>query len=71
MSASMFILTLQSPDNAPHTTLFVRINAKTLVNIAKEYNVPVTPYVISLCSDYLLEPIRGSDPTSFVNTRSA
>lgn len=61
MSAGMFILTLQSPDNAPYTTFFVRINAKTLVNIAKEYNAPVTPYVFSLRSDHLLESIRGSN----------
>lgn len=34
---------------------FGGINTKTLANIAKDYNVPVIPYVLSLRSNQLLE----------------
>ncbi|KAJ5887980.1 thioredoxin [Penicillium taxi] len=63
MSATMSTIALQYPASDPPTISFISINAKELLDIAKEHGVSKAPSVVCLRSDQVLELIRGSDPT--------
>lgn len=65
MSADLSALASQYP--AMSTISFVSINAKELLDIAKEYGVSAAPCVVCLRSGQVLELIRGSDPTRVRN----
>ncbi|KAJ5087537.1 thioredoxin [Penicillium angulare] len=61
MSTGMTTLSSRCQTTTPPTTSFVRINAKSLVDIAKEYNVSKAPYVVFLRDGQVIESIGGVD----------
>ncbi|KAE8421113.1 putative thioredoxin [Aspergillus pseudocaelatus] len=63
MTAGLTDLASQYPASTPPTISFVSIDAKGLLDIAKEYGVRVAPCVVCLRNGLVLESIRGDDPS--------
>jgi Grx4 family monothiol glutaredoxin len=63
MTANLTSLTSQYPATTPPSISFLAINAKSLLDTAKDYGVRAAPCVVCLRGGQVLETIKGSDAT--------
>lgn len=68
MTADLKSLASQYPTTTPPSISFLGINAKALLDTAKEYGVRKAPCVVCLRGGQFLESIQGSDATKIRDT---